>query len=64
MSMENTAADISVFSAVTALPESPQTTMAYVPFQTDKTMFDENEALNRGTLFKNLDKPFCRGFLK
>lgn len=53
-----------IFGAVTALPESPQPTMAYVPFQIDKAMYDECEALSRGSLFKVLDKPFCRGCLK
>lgn len=41
-----------------ALPEDPVPTMAYVPFQTDTTAYDETKALNAGTLFPVLDKPF------
>ena len=65
MSTARTAgADSLIFGAVTPLPESPQPTMAYVPFQIDKEMYDECEALSRGSLFKVVDKPFCRGCLK
>lgn len=42
----------------TALPENPVPTMAYVPFQTDTTAYDETKALKAGTLFPVLDKPF------
>lgn len=41
-----------------ALPENPVVTMAYVPFQTDTTTYDEMQALRAGTLFPVLDKPF------
>lgn len=41
-----------------ALPENPQVAMAYVPFQTDFTTFDEMTALKCGTLFPVLSKPF------
>ena len=41
-----------------ALPENPVATMAYVPFQTDATVYDEMKALRAGTLFPVLDKPF------
>ncbi len=65
MSTEKNAASGSmIFDSLTPLPESPQPAMAYVPFQTDKEMYDECEALSRGSLFKVLDKPFCRGCLK
>ena len=33
-------------------------TMAYVPFQLDKTTFTPEIALMEGTLFKALNKPF------
>ncbi len=42
----------------TALPEDPVVAMAYVPFQTDTTTYDEMKALKIGTLFPVLDKPF------
>lgn len=42
----------------TALPENPVVAMAYVPFQTDSTTYDEMKALKAGTLFPVLDKPF------
>lgn len=41
-----------------ALPEDPVVAMAYVPFQTDTTTYDEMKALRIGTLFPVLDKPF------
>ena len=41
-----------------ALPEDPVVAMAYVPFQTDTTTYDEMKALKIGTLFPVLDKPF------
>ena len=41
-----------------ALPEDPVVAMAYVPFQTDPTTYDEMKALKVGTLFPVLDKPF------
>lgn len=41
-----------------ALPENPVVAMAYVPFQTDTTTYDEMQALKIGTLFPVLDKPF------
>ena len=56
--------DFDSFRAVTALPEDIVTTMAYVPFQTDKAMFDVEVALSKGTLFTDLYKPFLRGALK
>ena len=43
---------------MTALPECPQVAMAYVPFQTDFTTYDEMQALRCGTLFPFLNKPF------
>ncbi len=52
------------FRALSALPEDAVTAMAYVPFQTDKAMFDVEVALSKGTLFTDLYKPFLRGALK
>ncbi len=45
-------------SFVSALPENPVVAMAYVPFQTDTTAYNEMKALKSGTLFPVLDKPF------
>ncbi len=56
--------DFDSFKAVTSLPDDTVTTMAYVPFQTDKAMFDVEIALSKGTLFTDLYKPFLRGALK
>lgn len=43
---------------VSALPANPVVAMAYVPMQTDTTVFDEAKALSEGTLFPCLCKPF------
>ena len=40
------------------LPAVMTTTMAYVPFQIDLSYYSTEEALSRGTLFCDLDKPF------
>ena len=42
----------------TPLPEKPAVTMAYVPFQTDKAVYEPEMALREGTLFPALNKPF------
>ena len=55
---------IDYYFGVSPLPEDTVTTMAYVPFQTDRDMFDDDTALCKGTVFINLNKPFCRGALK
>ena len=52
------------YFGLSPLPDDAATTMAYVPFQTDRDMYDEETALCKGTLFINLNKPFCRGALK
>lgn len=52
------------FDSMPALPADTAVTMAYVPFQLDKTMYDEDQALSVGTLFKDLNKPFLRGACK
>ncbi len=56
--------DFDSFKPLSALPSDTVTTMAYVPFQTDKTVFEAEVALNKGTLFTDLYKPFLRGALK
>ena len=33
--------------------------MAYVPWQSFHTIYDFREGLSRGTIFPELDKPFC-----
>ncbi len=43
---------------VTTLPEDTAVTMAYIPFQLDKTCYSPEKALQEGTLFPTLDKPF------
>lgn len=40
------------------LPEVMTVTMAYVPFQLNLSHFSTEDALSRGTLFCELDKPF------
>ncbi len=42
-------------------PDEFSVAMAYVPVQTDTTVYDEMKALCQGTLFVVLDKPFMRG---
>lgn len=43
----------------TALSANPVVAMAYVPFQLDKTSYSAEKALQEGTLFTVLNKPFC-----
>ena len=52
------------YLGLSPLPDDTVTAMAYVPFQTDKDLFDDDTAFCKGTLFINLNKPFCRGALK
>lgn len=42
------------------LPANAAVTMAYVPLQVDRTVYDEAKALCAGTLFPVLDKPFLQ----
>ncbi len=54
-----------MFTALSAMPKDTTVTMAYVPFQTDLSLYeDPADALNAGTLFKCLSKPFLRGALR
>lgn len=43
------------------LPEDCAVAMAYVPIQTDTTVYDDMKALYEGTLFPVLNRPFMRG---
>ena len=43
---------------LSALPSDASVTMAYVPMQTDTTVYDAEKALQAGTLFPVLNKPF------
>lgn len=45
-------------SAASPLPANPSVTMLYVPVQTDTEAFEDCAALEYGTLFKVLYKPF------
>lgn len=47
------------FRPIPALPADAAVTMAYVPFQEDMTTYEPSTALDKGTLFETLDKPFC-----
>lgn len=42
----------------TPLPEELSLAMAYIPFQTYGDVFPAEKALEAGTLFPDLDKPF------
>ncbi len=54
----------SPFEALSPLPQNAAVTMAYVPFQTDKRTYDDDDALKYGTLFRTLNKPFERGAVR
>ena len=41
-----------------ALPENPALAMAYVPYQSWGNVYEPERALDAGTLFPDLDKPF------
>ena len=49
------------YNGISALPEDTVTAMAYVPFQTDTSQYSPDRALENGTLFINLNKPFKGG---
>ena len=49
----------SCYGTISPLPMNPVVGMLYVPMQTDTTMFDEMKALECGTLFPVLSKPFA-----
>lgn len=41
-----------------ALPKDAAVTMAYIPLQTDLEAYSDEKALDKGTLFPSLSKPF------
>lgn len=43
---------------VGAFPEQTPLAMSYVPYQVWETPYDDDAALQRGTIFRSLDKPF------
>ena len=51
----------SEYLGVSPFPENTVTTMAYVPFQTDTTMYDVETGYKNGTVFSDLNKPFLGG---
>ncbi len=44
-----------------AVPKCMMTTMAYIPFQENTDIYSIMNALDKGTLFPCLDKPFIGG---
>ena len=48
----------SLRSGRAALPDDPVVAMAYVPFQQWGDVYEPERALDAGTLFPDLDKPF------
>lgn len=56
--MRVSSADCPHDCVTTALPHESVVAMAYVPFQLDKTSYSAEKALNEGTLFQVLNKPF------
>ncbi len=45
----------------TPLPENPVVAMAYVPYQQQGKMYCPEQGIVSGTLFPELNKPFCCG---
>ena len=45
--------------SISPLPSNYTVAMLYVPLQTDSSMYDEMKALECGTLFPVLNKPFA-----
>ncbi len=44
--------------SIPPLPAEPQVAMAYIPFQQLGSVYTAEKALDSGTLFPELDKPF------
>ncbi len=61
---ESTVPAAAQYVTIPALPKDAAVTMAYVPFQTDKSRYEDAAALSAGTLFPTLNKPFLRGGCK
>ena len=64
MSEESTIPVAGQYAVLAPLPADAAVTMAYVPFQTDKSRYKDAAALSAGTLFPTLNKPFLRGACK
>ena len=47
--------------AISIFPDHVSVAMAYIPFQTNTDTYEDIKALERGTLFPVLDKPFYGG---
>ncbi|MCM1114794.1 MAG: spore coat associated protein CotJA [Clostridium sp.] len=47
-----------------ALPEDAAVTMAYIPLQLEAITYDDEKALDNGTLFPVLNKPFMGRMVK
>lgn len=45
-------------SSMSAFPAETPIGMAYVPYQQWKNIYETDVAFDRGTIFKDLDKPF------
>lgn len=44
---------------VSPLPENPVVAMAYVPFQNPTVIYTAEQGIKKGTMFPDLNKPFC-----
>lgn len=55
--------DVCVLEQTSPLPKDPVSAMAYVPYQQyePKNLYSPEQALQQGTLFPVLDKPFFGG---
>ncbi len=65
--MENIFKNIERNYGIAPIPEDATSTMAYVPFQINESMYSPDVGLENGTMFKSLNKPFygnCRGGFK
>lgn len=47
-----------------SIPSDATVTMAYIPLQLDLMSYEDEKALDAGTLFPSLDKPFSAGRVK
>lgn len=56
--------DLQFHRHVQPFPDDFAVAMAYVPLQTDTSVYDCKQALCEGTLFPCLNKPFKRGCVK
>lgn len=45
----------------TKFPDDASVTMAYIPYQLDRTSYSPSEALKYGSFFTALNKPFSGG---